>query len=87
MEVVEAAIPEVKVITPKKFGDHLRLAVPGYPRLLQNDTDRFSLPQAVPCFLSLGGQHAIGPQQKHPQGVLQALCSELRNPFRLLRTD
>ncbi len=60
MEVVGTAIPEVKIITTKRFGDHLPLAVPGYSRLLQNATDRSRLPHAVPSFLSLDGQHAIG---------------------------
>ena len=35
MEVVGTAIPEVKIITGKKCGDHLPLAAPGYRRLLQ----------------------------------------------------
>ena len=45
MEVVGTAIPEVKII-PKKFGDHLPLAAPGYRRLLQAATNRSRLSQA-----------------------------------------
>ena len=32
MEVVETAIPEVKIITPKKFGDDLPVAAVGRTR-------------------------------------------------------
>ncbi len=32
MEVVETAITEVKIITPKRFGDHLPQATLDWPR-------------------------------------------------------
>ena len=38
MEVVETAIPEVRISTRKKCGDHLPCAASGYSRLSQAAT-------------------------------------------------
>ena len=48
MEVVETAIPDVKIITRKKFGDHLPQAGSDCPRLSQAALGRPVLPVTSP---------------------------------------